>query len=72
MKFGIRKCLTCIAAALLLACGTSMTQADNCSGTDILVWQIVETTEPPARKAGIIVESVEQLVDKLKNEAGVI
>jgi electron transfer flavoprotein beta subunit len=27
---------------------------------------------PPERKAGIIVESVEQLVDKLKNEAKVI
>ena len=45
MKFGIRKCHTRIAAALLLACGTSMAQADNCSGTDILVWQSVETTE---------------------------
>ena len=33
---------------------------------------IVETTEPPARKAGIKVESVAELVDKLKNEAGVI
>ena len=27
---------------------------------------------PPERKAGIIVESVEELVDKLKNEAKVI
>ena len=33
---------------------------------------IVETTEPPARKAGVKVESVAELVDKLKNEAGVI
>ena len=33
---------------------------------------IVETTEPPARKAGITVESVAELVEKLKNEAGVI
>ncbi len=33
---------------------------------------IVETNEPPARKAGIKVESVAELVDKLKNEAGVI
>ena len=33
---------------------------------------IVETTEPPARKAGIKVESVAELVEKLKNEAGVI
>ncbi|SEM96450.1 electron transfer flavoprotein subunit beta/FixA family protein [Palleronia pelagia] len=34
--------------------------------------EIVKTAEPPERKAGIIVESVDQLVDKLKNEAGVI
>jgi len=34
--------------------------------------EIVKTSEPPERKAGIIVESVDQLVDKLKNEAGVI
>ena len=34
--------------------------------------QIVETTEPPARKAGVKVGSVAELVDKLKNEAGVI
>ena len=33
---------------------------------------IIETTEPPARKAGIKVESVAELVEKLKNEAGVI
>ena len=33
---------------------------------------IVNTEEPPARQAGIIVESVDQLVDKLKNEAGVL
>jgi len=33
---------------------------------------IVETTEPPARKAGVKVGSVDELVDKLKNEAGVI
>ena len=33
---------------------------------------VVTTEEPPARQAGIIVESVEQLVDKLKNEAGVL
>jgi electron transfer flavoprotein beta subunit len=33
---------------------------------------IVETTEPPARKAGVKVGSVAELVDKLKNEAGVI
>ena len=33
---------------------------------------ILETTEPPARKAGVKVESVAELVDKLKNEAGVL
>ena len=34
--------------------------------------EVLETTEPPKREAGVIVESVEQLVDKLRNEAGVI
>ena len=33
---------------------------------------VVSTTEPPTRSAGVIVESVADLVDKLKNEAGVI
>ena len=33
---------------------------------------IVSVTEPPARKAGVIVASVAELVDKLKNEAGVL
>ncbi|WOI52095.1 electron transfer flavoprotein subunit beta/FixA family protein [Parvularcula sp. LCG005] len=32
----------------------------------------LKVTEPPKREAGIKVESVEQLVDKLKNEAGVL
>ena len=32
----------------------------------------VKVTEPSARKAGIIVETVADLVDKLKTEAGVI
>ena len=32
----------------------------------------LKVTEPPEREAGIKVESVEQLVDKLKNEAGVL
>jgi len=32
----------------------------------------VKVTEPPARQAGVIVGSVEELVEKLKNEAGVI
>jgi electron transfer flavoprotein beta subunit len=34
--------------------------------------EIVKTTEPPARKAGVKVKTVAELVDKLKNEAGVI
>ena len=32
----------------------------------------LEVTEPPARAAGVIVESVAELVDKLRNEAKVI
>jgi len=32
----------------------------------------LKVTEPPARQAGVIVESVGELVDKLKNEAKVI
>ncbi|MGI9404992.1 MAG: electron transfer flavoprotein subunit beta/FixA family protein [Hyphomicrobiaceae bacterium] len=34
--------------------------------------KIVNTTEPPARKAGVRVESVGELISKLKEEAGVI
>jgi electron transfer flavoprotein beta subunit len=34
--------------------------------------KVVRTAEPPERKAGIKVDSVEALVDKLRNEAGVI
>ena len=33
---------------------------------------VLKTAEPPAREAGIIVESVAELVDKLKNDAGVL
>ncbi len=33
---------------------------------------VVTTTEPPARQAGVKVASVAELVDKLKNEAGVL
>lgn len=33
---------------------------------------IVKVTEPPARQAGVIVGSVEELVEKLKTEAGLI
>ncbi|MBI1385271.1 MAG: electron transfer flavoprotein subunit beta/FixA family protein [Rhizobiales bacterium] len=34
--------------------------------------RIVKTVEPPARKSGVRVASVEELVAKLRNEAGVI
>jgi len=34
--------------------------------------KIVNTVEPPKRKAGVIVADVAELVDKLKNEAGVL
>jgi electron transfer flavoprotein beta subunit len=33
---------------------------------------VISVTEPPARKAGVKVASVAELVDKLKNEAGVL
>jgi electron transfer flavoprotein beta subunit len=33
---------------------------------------VVTTVEPPARQAGVIVANVTELVDKLKNEAGVL
>jgi len=33
---------------------------------------VVSVAEPPARKAGVRVNSVDELVDKLKNEAGVL
>ena len=34
--------------------------------------KVLSTTEPPARQAGVMVSSVAELVDKLKNEAGVL
>lgn len=34
--------------------------------------EVLETMEPPTRQAGIMVSSVEELVEKLKNEAGVL
>ena len=34
--------------------------------------EVVEVFEPPPRKEGIMVESVDELLDKLKNEAAVI
>lgn len=33
---------------------------------------VLKTVEPPARQAGVKVETVAELVDKLKNEAGVL
>jgi electron transfer flavoprotein beta subunit len=33
---------------------------------------VVSVSEPPERKAGVIVGSVDELVEKLKNEAGVL
>lgn len=35
-------------------------------------FDVVEVTEPPKRKAGVILSSVDELIDKLKNEAIVI
>jgi electron transfer flavoprotein beta subunit len=34
--------------------------------------EVLKTTEPPRRQAGVKVASVEDLVGKLKNEAGVL
>jgi electron transfer flavoprotein beta subunit len=34
--------------------------------------QVVETREPPRRQAGVKVSSAADLIDKLKNEAGVL
>lgn len=34
--------------------------------------EVVEVTEHPKRKAGVMVSSVDELIDKLKNEARVI
>ncbi|CAE7481765.1 ETFB, partial [Symbiodinium microadriaticum] len=34
--------------------------------------KVVSVEDPPTRKAGIVVETVDDLVAKLKNEAGVI
>lgn len=34
--------------------------------------EVVQVIEPPKRKAGVIVSSVDELIDKLKNEAHVI
>ena len=34
--------------------------------------KIVSVAEPPKRQAGVMVESIDELVDKLRNEAKVI
>ncbi|KAF7837491.1 electron transfer flavoprotein subunit beta, mitochondrial [Senna tora] len=34
--------------------------------------EIIQVTEPPKRKAGVMVSSVDELINKLKNEANVI
>jgi electron transfer flavoprotein beta subunit len=34
--------------------------------------EILKTIDPPSRKAGVKVASVEELINKLKNEAGVL
>ena len=34
--------------------------------------ETIEVNQPPARKPGVIVEDVDSLIDKLKNEANVI
>jgi electron transfer flavoprotein beta subunit len=34
--------------------------------------EVVKTTEPPTRKAGVKVKTVAELIDRLKNEAGAI
>lgn len=34
--------------------------------------ELVEVTEPPKRKAGVMLSSVDELIDKLKNEAHVL
>lgn len=34
--------------------------------------EVLQVTEPPKRKAGVMVSTVDELIDKLKNEAHVI
>ncbi|EER05670.1 Electron transfer flavoprotein subunit beta, putative [Perkinsus marinus ATCC 50983] len=42
-------------------------------GVDLLsTLQVTSVEEPPARKAGVILNNVDELVDKLKNEAKVV
>ncbi|XP_062109312.1 electron transfer flavoprotein subunit beta, mitochondrial-like [Humulus lupulus] len=35
-------------------------------------FEVLQVTDPPKRKAGVVVSSVDELIDKLKNEARVI
>jgi electron transfer flavoprotein beta subunit len=35
-------------------------------------YQVIEVKEPPPRKEGIMVASVDELIDKLRNEAKVL
>ena len=43
------------------------------SGVDpVPCLKVLKVTEPPARQGGVKVSSVEELVEKLKNEAKVI
>jgi electron transfer flavoprotein beta subunit len=34
--------------------------------------EVIEVNEPPKRKAGVILSSVDELLDELKNEARVL
>ena len=34
--------------------------------------EVVQVTEPPKRQAGVVLSSVDELIDRLKNEARVI
>jgi electron transfer flavoprotein beta subunit len=48
-------------------------RAANLYGVDLAPrLEILKTTEPPGRKAGVKVKDVAELVSKLRNEAGVI
>ena len=44
-----------------------------CAGVDVAPrLKTLEVNDPPGRKAGVKVADIAELVDKLKNEAGVI
>jgi electron transfer flavoprotein beta subunit len=48
-------------------------KAPDAYGVDVAPrLEVLKTTEPASRKAGVQVKSVAELVDKLKNEAGVL